>query len=281
MRTSASTPHSATHHAARAAERGEHEPFAQELADDPAAARAERGADGDFAPAGGAAREQQVRDVGARDQQHRRDRREQHDEPEPVVADEHVLEPAHDARRACRCADSPARCARRWRSARLAPPARSTPGCRRPSAFRNDAPRCVGPLRRKPRRHDRHPDVGRVLGVEGELEAGRHHADDRDRIAVERDRAADDRRVARKLPASTGRSEITAVRAAPRASSLGAEHAPLDRRDAEQREEIGRDDGERDRDRRRRAPVSVAAAVAYAAMRSIVVACARQSRKSR
>ncbi len=60
-----------------AAHDGEQKAFGQQLADDAQAARAQRGADGDFLFAGGGAREQQVGDVGAGDQQNQRDRAEQ------------------------------------------------------------------------------------------------------------------------------------------------------------------------------------------------------------
>ena len=62
-----------------AAEQAEQQAFGQQLADQPAPARAKRGADGDLFLPAGRAREQQIRDIGARDQQHERHRSE-HDE---------------------------------------------------------------------------------------------------------------------------------------------------------------------------------------------------------
>ena len=51
--------------------------FGEQLADDAAAAGADGGADGDLARAAGGARQQQVGDVGAGDQQHAADRAQQ------------------------------------------------------------------------------------------------------------------------------------------------------------------------------------------------------------
>jgi hypothetical protein len=66
--------------------------FGQQLPHDAPPAGAERRAQGDLAPARGAAGQQQVRDVAARDEQHHPDRGEQHEEPRLVVADEAVSE---------------------------------------------------------------------------------------------------------------------------------------------------------------------------------------------
>jgi hypothetical protein len=213
--------------AAGAAERREDEPLAQELANDPAAARAERGANRDLAPPGGAAREQQVRHVGARDEQHRRHRREQHDEPEPVVADEHVLKPAHD--HAARAAARVRLVDVRGDGGQLGLRGRKLDaGFEMAERLQERGAALVGKLRREPRRHDRHPDVDRVFGVERKLEAGRHHPDDRDQVAVEPDGAADQFRVARKLPAPEAFGD---ERGPLRASRIvaGAEQAALHR----------------------------------------------------
>ena len=66
----------------------EDEALGQELPDHPAAAGAERGANRHLPGPRGPAREQQVGDVAARDQQDEADRPEQDEEPLPVVADE-------------------------------------------------------------------------------------------------------------------------------------------------------------------------------------------------
>ena len=71
-----------------AAEQAEQQALGQQLPDEPLPARAERGADRDFLLTAGRARQQQVRDVRARDQQHERHRSEQHENRQPHVADD-------------------------------------------------------------------------------------------------------------------------------------------------------------------------------------------------
>ncbi len=68
----------------------EHEALGEQLRDDPSPARAERGADGDFTGPRGGAREQQVGDVDARDQQHEHHGAEEHEQGPTYVSDEHV-----------------------------------------------------------------------------------------------------------------------------------------------------------------------------------------------
>lgn len=72
----------------------EHEALGQQLADDARLASAERGAYGDLARPRRAAREQQVGDVAAGDQQHQADRRQQRQQTLPDVADE-LLDERH------------------------------------------------------------------------------------------------------------------------------------------------------------------------------------------
>jgi hypothetical protein len=69
----------------RAAERRQHQALGEELAHEPQAAPAHGGADRDFAVARGGAGEQQVRDVGATDQQHEAHRAEQHEQRGPYL----------------------------------------------------------------------------------------------------------------------------------------------------------------------------------------------------
>ncbi len=102
-----------------------------------AAAGAERGADRHLLAAAEGAREQQVADVGAGDQQHQADGGEQHHERRADVADDVLLQRAPASRPSRRSPpDTPAPAA--WRS----PPARDrassapTPGCRRATTCR-------------------------------------------------------------------------------------------------------------------------------------------------
>src|SRR5207302_692483 len=67
----------------------------EQLPDDASAGGAERRADGELAAPAYAAREQQVRDVGARDEQHGADGAEQYREREPVLPDDPLLQRQH------------------------------------------------------------------------------------------------------------------------------------------------------------------------------------------
>ena len=71
--------HQAMKRPASAAQQGEHQAFRQKLADDIAAAAAERQADGDFLAAGGAAGQHHIGDVEGRDQQDHAGHGEQED----------------------------------------------------------------------------------------------------------------------------------------------------------------------------------------------------------
>ena len=73
----------------------EHEALGQELADDPRPPGAERRANGQLARPRRAAREQQVGEIAARDQQHEADRAEHHEEPRPIVSDDIVRHRDH------------------------------------------------------------------------------------------------------------------------------------------------------------------------------------------
>jgi len=70
----------------------EHEGFGEELPDEPRAARAERGAHGNFARAPARARKQQVGDIHARDQQHERNGGEHHEERRTDVVHDPVVQ---------------------------------------------------------------------------------------------------------------------------------------------------------------------------------------------
>ena len=71
-----------------AAEQAEQHALGQQLADESLPARAERRADRDFLLPAGRAREQQIGDVGARDQQHERHRAEHDEHRDADVADD-------------------------------------------------------------------------------------------------------------------------------------------------------------------------------------------------
>ena len=75
-----------------AASEREDQTFREELAEQTRASRAERGADGNFAPASGIAREEKAGDVGAGDEQHERDCANEHHEGGTHVADENAVQ---------------------------------------------------------------------------------------------------------------------------------------------------------------------------------------------
>ena len=77
--------------AEHAAGERQHDALGQQLADDAAAAGADRRADRDLAPPAGRAHQQQVRDVRARDQQHEADGAGEHRAASAHVADERFL----------------------------------------------------------------------------------------------------------------------------------------------------------------------------------------------
>jgi hypothetical protein len=81
----------------RGAEQGEDQTLGEELPDDAPAIRAERGPNGNLALSGRAARQQQVRDVGARNQEHERDRAREDEKGGPVLARQLFVE-RNDAR---------------------------------------------------------------------------------------------------------------------------------------------------------------------------------------
>ena len=78
-------------HADRAAGGRKGDTFGQELADDAAAAGADRGADRHLAPPDGRANEEKIRDIRARDQQDERDRADQHEQRRAHVAHHDLL----------------------------------------------------------------------------------------------------------------------------------------------------------------------------------------------
>ena len=96
--------HARTTPAASAAA-GEHEALGEHLADEPPAAAAERRAHRQLPLARGRAHEQQVRDVGARDQQHERHRPHQREDRGPHVGDEVLVHRLDAQVHACRLLD--------------------------------------------------------------------------------------------------------------------------------------------------------------------------------
>ena len=89
---SASMPQTASSRPSAAADQAEDHALGEQLADQAAATGAERGPHGDLALARRRAREQQVRDVHARDQQHEADGAEQQPERASQVADHRFVQ---------------------------------------------------------------------------------------------------------------------------------------------------------------------------------------------
>ena len=159
----------------------------QQLPHDAPARGAHRVAHRDLARPRRRARQQQVGDVGARDQQHEADRahqRQEHDADRAGV--EAFVERLDDA-------DGELLVAGRMRRGQALDDAvelglrlrrRTTPGFRRRE---HGEVADVAALLLLRRRDGRHPQ----LGVGRELDAGRHHADDRRRLAVDADGQAE------------------------------------------------------------------------------------------
>ncbi len=163
----------------------------QQLADDAPARRAQRDADGHFARAAGRSREQQVRDVGAGDQEYEADRahqRQEHQLDRPAV---HAIVERHDARADVLVGigiiasqfsrDGVHLCLRLRHRDAVAQPAEDIQG-------RAGIALLFQELRRV---RERHPQVG----AGGKLEAFRHHADHRCWQLVDLDGAAENGRI--------------------------------------------------------------------------------------
>ncbi len=178
-------PDGADAHAEHAADDREHDGFDHQLTDDRAASAAERHAGRDLLGARAAAREQQRRQIHARDEQHRADRRQQHHDRLALVADDDFLQRQQ---------------AERHRGVFLIAAIREQ---LRPRERRHLAVG-VGPRRVGPHAHD-HPVVRAAafavrvrperrphVRVAQVLKRGRHHADDRHRLTLQSNRLADD-----------------------------------------------------------------------------------------
>ena len=142
------------------------------------ASGAERGAHGHLRLARERARQQQIRDVGARDEQHEADRADEHDERASDVAD-HLLVERHDAERQPAVGRIDLR-VDRAAAARSARPSRPAPRRHAHAALQlaDDvvvlAVRIVGGVRaERQREHD--------LGVLGAVQRRHHFARERER----------------------------------------------------------------------------------------------------
>ena len=215
---------------------GEHQAFGQHLAHQPAALGAQRGAQADLALARGAARQQQVGDVDAGDEQHQRDRADQREQRRPELADQSV--PA--AGRASPCGGHCAaallsRARRRCRASRCRPARTTTPSRSRAIAY--ELPR---PLRRA-QLLQRLPVGNQEIGLlADDREAGRHHADHRPRAVIGRQRHAEHiaRPAKSPLPEFVTQHDDRVVAAEVFLGGVGAAERRLD---AQRAKDVGRD----------------------------------------
>ncbi len=178
-------------HAASSREQGKHHALSEHLPDQPHAAGADRRAHHQLASARRRAREQQVRDIGARNQQHERHRGEQHQQRLPRIADHDLLHRHNrDALLAVteRVLLAESRCDPRHLGLRL-----RHRHARRQSA---DAAVIVRGARLAFGRHR----IG-IVDVGAFRIAHRRDADDRARALAERDRRANRPRIRSELPA--------------------------------------------------------------------------------
>ena len=225
------------------AQKTEHERLDQELLEHPGAARTQRRADRELLPPRERPREDQVADVRARDQENQRDRSEQHHERHPDVADEELVQRHDGGAPACvllgklllepRRDDAHLGVGLRHVRARLQP--------------RHDlrvvvlANRAVLIGVRK-----RHPEVPGGGAPGGHRKARGHDADDRVRLTVEPERAADDVRGRAKMALPESVAEDRDV-AACLGILLGEKHAAEHRPRSHDLEEVGADGARHDR----------------------------------
>ena len=164
----------------------------QQLTHDARAAGTDSGAHCHLAPAAGSARQQQVGDIRARDQQHAADGSEQHKQHEPDAGRLPLLQPDdRDAGLCVRVGVAQFERAREHVHACLRLLARDTVSQSRHHAQHDGAAR---------RRHHVQPDRPPQLRRPDDRwnEPGRHHADDGVRLVAEHDDAPDDGGVRRK-----------------------------------------------------------------------------------
>jgi hypothetical protein len=212
------------------------------LPDEPPAARAERGAHGQLALARAGAHQQQVGDVGARDEQHEADRAEQDDEVGLGAAREGVGERLGEGRApAVRVGVECARALGHGAHLGVGLPDRDA-GAHQAHDLQEVVAAVLRVLRVEGHRR---PDLA---GVQGELELVGHDADDRARAVVDADGAADDVGVgAEALAPEAVLDEDDGVGAGPAlllaegAAALGArgEHAEERGRDARAGDALG------------------------------------------
>ena len=227
------------------AEHGERQRLGEQLADDPPATRAERRADRHLAPPHCSSREQQIRDIGARDEQHHADRGEEDEKPGLVIPHQHATQ-RHRAHRPIAVRVGVLRGeARGDRASSAFACSRLVPARRWPMPRMNEAPRCSANCAIIPIAVRRQPGL-HWLRVKGKLERCRHDADDRRRLAVERDRPSDDSVAAAESPVP----ERLADHHRPRPVLhviVGGQPAPAQRRNAERCEEVSGDRRDRER----------------------------------
>ena len=213
-----------------AADRGEQHAFRQHLAQQPHAARAERGADGEFALARRRARQQQVADVRAHHQQQERDDAE-HDQQRHAHVADHLFRKPDD-----RDADAGVRlrklfCELARDGVEIALCLRERDAGLQPSEHAQEMAAVIRELLR--RQPERQIDlIGRVR----EVKSAREDADDGVRLVVEMNRLADDGGIGRKPIGPERVAEQHDVSAA-RTLFLGGEHSPEERLDLQEPEQ--------------------------------------------
>jgi hypothetical protein len=221
--------------AAGGPERRQHQALGQQLPHDPAAARAHCRSHRQFLRAHRTARQQQVGDIAAGDQQHQADGTEQDEQLLAIVADEVAGEVEH-------------------RGAALG----QIVGMRLPQLlgklhqlrarlFHGHAwlqprdQRQIVAAELVPARFLDGPGHPQLFGVAGEPERRRHHAQHPERAAIQSDVAADDRRIGAE-PADPQLLAQHHDLLAPQAIVAGAEHGAEHRRNAVNIEEIAAHD---------------------------------------
>ena len=228
-----------------AAEQRQPDALGQQLAHDPKPARAHRGAHGHLALTRERSRQQQVRDIRARDQQHDPDRRQQHCQRRAHVA-HHLLEQRHDRERQ----SAVGRVLLRMllpqpRGDQIHLGLRRRHGHARLQRADHVIVLAVAASRRGRRQRQRQIDIAVLGDAEGwqhlawQREARLQDADDPARLAVQRDRRADDARI-QSIPPRPGAVAEHGGARRPRRIFFWCEQPPHRRLRAEHRQQIRR-----------------------------------------
>ena len=171
--------------------------FSHQLTNEPAAARAERRAQGNFLPARRRARQQQIRHVRARDQQDDGDGAQQHHQRTAGVADDFLLQGAKRRAEAVAIVAWMIGLERRRHGVEIRLGLLAADAGLQARERRIAVRAAIVVAQRLGIEKERLPDLDAPIG---KLERGRHHANHLRRTTIHRNRLPDDRRVRAEPP---------------------------------------------------------------------------------